>query len=53
MYQDQVFLNDTGCVLNEKLMPDATVMVPDLEFGKKISNVDVFGRTMWWYPGII
>jgi hypothetical protein len=52
MCQDQVFLDETGCVLNEKMMPDATVIVPDLEIGKKISKIIVFGRKMWWYPGI-
>jgi hypothetical protein len=44
MYQDQIFLDETGCVLNEKMMPDATIMVPDLEIGKKVSNIDVFGK---------
>jgi hypothetical protein len=52
MYQDQILLDETGCVLNEKMMPDATVMVPDLETGKQVSKIDVFGRNMWWYPGI-
>jgi hypothetical protein len=51
MYQDQIFLDETECILNEKMMPDATVMVPDLEIGKKVSNIVVFGRKMWWYPG--
>jgi hypothetical protein len=39
-------------VLNEKMMPDATVMVLDLETIKKLWKIDGFGRTMWWYPGI-
>jgi hypothetical protein len=52
MYQDQIFLDETGCVLNEKMIPDATVMVPDLEIGKNVSKINAFGRKMWWYPGI-
>jgi hypothetical protein len=47
MYQDKIFLDEAGCVMNEKMMPDASVMVPDLEIGKK-----AFGEKMWWYPGI-
>jgi hypothetical protein len=27
-------LNETGCMLNEKMMPDVTVMVPDLDMAK-------------------
>jgi hypothetical protein len=52
MYQDQIFLDETGCVLNEKMMPDATVMVSDHQIGENVSKIYVFGRTMWWYPGI-
>jgi hypothetical protein len=52
MYQDQIFLDETVSVLNEKTMPDATVMVPDLEICKKASNIEVVGRNMRWYPGI-
>jgi hypothetical protein len=48
MCQDQIFLDETGCVLNEKMMPDATVMVPDVEIGKKVSSIYVFGGKMWW-----
>jgi hypothetical protein len=47
-----IVLDETGCVLNEKMMPDATEMVPDFEIGKKVSKIHVFGRKMWWYPGI-
>jgi hypothetical protein len=46
MHQDQIFLDETGCVLNEKVMPEATVMVPDLEIGKKLSKISVFGGNM-------
>jgi hypothetical protein len=39
MYRNQIFLNETGCLLNEKIMPDITIMVPELEmFKKPISN---------------
>jgi hypothetical protein len=51
MYQDQIFLDETGCVLNEKMMPDATVMVPDLEIEKTMQKIVVFGGKMWWYHG--
>jgi hypothetical protein len=50
MYQNRIFLDETGCVPNEKMMPDDTVMVPDLETGKKVKKIDIFGRQMWWYP---
>jgi hypothetical protein len=52
MYQDQIFLDESRCVLNEKMMPDDTVTVPDLEIGKRVSNIYVVGKEMWWYPGI-
>jgi hypothetical protein len=29
------FLDETGCILNEKMTPDVTVTVPDFEIGKK------------------
>jgi hypothetical protein len=29
-------LDETGCVLNEKMMPDVTVMVPELEIDRKV-----------------
>jgi hypothetical protein len=44
MYQDRIFLDETGCVLNEEMMPDATVMVPDLEIGKKVSQIVFSGE---------
>jgi hypothetical protein len=44
MYQDQIFLDETGCALNEKMMPDVAVMVPDLELGKIVSKIRVFGE---------
>ena len=52
MYQDLICLDDTGCVLNEKMTPDAAVMVPDFEIGKRISKIDVVDRNMWSYLGI-
>jgi hypothetical protein len=35
MYLNRVCLNDTGRILNEKMMPDVTVMVPELEIVNK------------------
>jgi hypothetical protein len=35
MYQNHIFLYETGCVLNEKMMPDVAAMVPELEADKK------------------
>jgi hypothetical protein len=34
-----MFLDETGCVLNEKMMPDLTVMAPELEIERNISNI--------------
>jgi hypothetical protein len=28
---DQTHLNETGCILNEMMMPDVTIMVPELD----------------------
>jgi hypothetical protein len=39
MNQKHIFLDETGCVLNEKMMPDVAVMVPDLEIHKNMSKV--------------
>jgi hypothetical protein len=36
MYRIRIFLDETGCILNEKMMPD--IMVPELELDKKISK---------------
>jgi hypothetical protein len=33
------FLDKTGCVPNEKMMPDVAVMVPELEIDRKVSNL--------------
>jgi hypothetical protein len=44
MYQDQIFLDQTRCALNEKMMPDASVMVPDLEIGKKMRKTKFSGE---------
>jgi hypothetical protein len=41
MYHNIIFLDETGCVLNEKMMPDVIAMAPELEMGKNISNIDV------------
>jgi hypothetical protein len=29
-----MFLDETGCILNEKMMPDVTITVPELEIDK-------------------
>jgi hypothetical protein len=34
IYQNDIFLDETVCVLNKKMMPDVTVMVPGLEMGQ-------------------
>jgi hypothetical protein len=33
--QNHIFLDETGGILNEKMMPDVTIMVPELEIDKK------------------
>jgi hypothetical protein len=38
---DQKLINGkyvTGCILNEKMMPDVTIMVLEIEIGSNISN---------------
>jgi hypothetical protein len=30
MDQNHIFLDETGCILNEKMMPDVTITVPEL-----------------------
>jgi hypothetical protein len=39
MYRIHIFLDETGCVLNEKMMPDLTVMVPELEIDRQLVNI--------------
>jgi hypothetical protein len=39
MYRNHIFLDETGCVLNEKMMPDLTVMLPELGIDRKISKI--------------
>jgi hypothetical protein len=34
-------LDEAGCILNEKTMPDVPVLVPELEISKKVSNIEV------------
>jgi hypothetical protein len=41
MCRIQVLLDETGRVLNEKMMPDLTVMIPELEIVKQISNINI------------
>jgi hypothetical protein len=36
MYQNQIFLDETGCILNEKMMPGVAVEVLKLETGKNV-----------------
>jgi hypothetical protein len=41
-------LNETGCILKRKTMPDVTIMVPELVIVKKrIQNPD-FNEELWW-----
>jgi hypothetical protein len=35
MDKHRIFLDETGCVLNERMMPDVTITVPELEIDKK------------------
>jgi hypothetical protein len=39
MSRVHIFLDETGCVLNEKMMPYVTVMVPELEIDRKIKKM--------------
>jgi hypothetical protein len=41
MYRIHIVLDETGCVLNEKMMPDLTVMVPELEIDRQISKIHI------------
>jgi hypothetical protein len=41
MYKIHIFLDETECVLNEKMMPDLTVMVPELEINRKILKIQI------------
>jgi hypothetical protein len=41
MFRIHIFLDETGCVLNEKMMPDLTATVPELEIDRKVSNINV------------
>jgi hypothetical protein len=42
--QNHIFLDETGCILNEKMMPDVTITVPDLEIDKKTHRTSMFLR---------
>jgi hypothetical protein len=41
----RILLNETGCVLNEKMMLDVTVIVPELEIDRKVGQVPVQAKT--------
>jgi hypothetical protein len=34
-------LDETGCILNEKMMPDVTTTVPQLEIDKHASDINI------------
>jgi hypothetical protein len=34
-----IFLDETGCILNEKMMPDLTAMVPELKLERKLWTI--------------
>jgi hypothetical protein len=40
-YRIQIFLDETGCVLNEKMMRGVTIMVLELEVGEEVSKTDI------------
>jgi hypothetical protein len=33
--QNRIFLDETGCILKEKMMPHVSITVPELEIDKK------------------
>jgi hypothetical protein len=41
-------LDETRCILNEKMMPDVTIMVPELDIDKKMSKPDSSMDKLWW-----
>jgi hypothetical protein len=41
MDQNHIFLDESGCILNEKMMPDVTITVPELEIQKKTKNTNI------------
>jgi hypothetical protein len=41
MDQHYIILDETGCILNEKMMPDVTIKVPDLELANYTSDINV------------
>jgi hypothetical protein len=44
----QTWMDETGCILHEKMMPDVTIMVLELEVGKQIiENHDFKGQLRW------
>jgi hypothetical protein len=46
MYRNQMFPNEIGCILNEKMMPDVSIMVPELEIFKNFENQKL-NEQMW------
>jgi phage pi2 protein 07 len=48
MYRNFRFLNETGCILNEKRMPDVTIMVPELEIVKQRVEYQYLNGKMRW-----
>jgi hypothetical protein len=41
MCRIHIFLGETGCVLNEKMMPDVAVMVLELELDRKVLRINI------------
>jgi hypothetical protein len=39
MCRSHKFLDETGCILNEKMMPDVTITAPELEIDKKTKKL--------------
>jgi hypothetical protein len=41
MFRIHIFLDETRCGLNEKMLPDLTVMVPEREIDRRLSNINI------------
>jgi hypothetical protein len=39
--KNHICLDETGCILNEKMMPDVTITVSELEIDKNTSDINI------------